>query len=128
MAELTIISETGMFHSACRCTWNGVIEWYGFKPARHRTPVGAGMVDRSDRSAYINHSITFPINDTVLRVAVSRVAAQYAGKEYVLGVCDCVSFSAEVARQCALRAPLVNMTPYGLIQALGWWNKCTAKT
>jgi hypothetical protein len=53
MAELMFISETGMFHSACRCTWGTVVEWYGFKPLKHRSPAGQGMVDRSDRSSFM---------------------------------------------------------------------------
>jgi hypothetical protein len=31
---------------------------------------------------------------------------------------DCVSFSADVARNVGLAVPLVNLTPYGLIQIL----------
>ncbi len=123
MAELMFISETGMFHSACRCTWGIVVEWYGFKPQKHRSPAGQGMVDRSNRSSYINHSITFDVNDAILRVAVRKVAGEYATKTYVLGVCDCVSFTADVARRAGLKVPLLNFTPYGFIQVLALWNK-----
>ena len=128
MAELMIISETGMFHSAVRCTWGTTVEWYGFKPKTHSAPAGAGMVDRSDRSALVNHSITFAVTDALLRVAIDQVANAYAGKTYVVTMCDCVSFTAEVARQVGLGVPRVNITPYGLIQLLAFWNTYQSKT
>ena len=128
MAELMFISETGMFHSACRCTWGTVVEWYGFKPLKHRSPAGKGMVDRSDRSAFINHSITFEVNDALLHAAVGKVARDYATKTYVVTVCDCVSFTADVARQAQLKVPLLNFTPYGFIEVLAIWNPYVSKT
>jgi len=128
MAQLTFISETGMFHSACRCTWATGVEWYGFKPRAHRRPAGEGMIDRTDRSTFTNHSITFTVNDALLRSAVASVAAVYSAKTYVLAVCDCVSFTAEVARRVHLRVPLVNISPYGFIQILALWNKYDSKT
>ena len=128
MAELMFISETGMFHSACRCTYGGRVEWYGFKPRVHRSPKGPGFVDRSDRSGFINHSITFEINEAALRAAVGRIAAKYAGETYVVTVCDCVSFTADVAREVSLRVPAVNITPYGFIQVLALWNKYASKS
>jgi hypothetical protein len=122
MAELTIITETGMFHSACRATWGNVVEWYGFKPKQHRTPHGEGLVDRSDRSAMLKHYITFDVQDGILRSALRKVADDYSTKTYTLSVCDCVSFSADVAREVGLRVPMVNITPYGFIEVLGFWN------
>ncbi len=121
MADLTITSETGMFHSACRCTWD-VVKWYGFHPAWHRAPVSVGEVDYSNRDAFINHSISFEVNDMILQRAIAKVEARYQGSPYVLGHRDCVSFSAEVARECYLQVPTVNMTPYGLVCALAVWN------
>jgi hypothetical protein len=59
MAELTIISETGMFYSACRCTYGGTVEWYGFAPIKKGSPAGPGAVHRDARDALINHSISF---------------------------------------------------------------------
>lgn len=128
MAQLTIISETGMFHSACRCTWGDVVEWYGFKPQAHMTPAGKGMVDRKDRTPSINHTISFEVDGALLRSAIESVAQKYADKTYVVTVVDCVSFSADVARQCNLRLPRVNLTPYGLILALAMWNSYESKT
>jgi hypothetical protein len=122
MAELMFISETGMFHSACCCTWGNVVEWYGFKPQRHRSPAGQGFVDRSDRSAFINHSVKFDVKDVTLRAAIEKIAAKYANKTYAVTVCDCVSFTADVARAIGLKVPLVNITPYGFIQVLAFWN------
>ena len=112
MAELKFISETGMFHSACCCTWGNIVEWYGFKPRKHRSPAGQGFVDRTDRSAFVNHSVSFDVNDVTLRAAIRKVAGEYATKTYAVTVCDCVSFTADVARQVGLNVPLVNITPY----------------
>lgn len=128
MADLIFISETGMFHSAVQIKIGFASQWYGFKPKKHRSPKGPGMVDTSDRSSFINHSVTFDIGDTVLMSAIASTASEYQNKEYFLGVCDCVSFSADVARQCNLRVPAVNLTPYGLIQALSRLNKFKVKT
>jgi hypothetical protein len=127
MAELFIISETGMFHSACRCTWGSTIEWYGFKPRKHLAPAGEGYVDRSDRSMFVNHSVAFQVDDPLLREAIRAVVPQYANKKYVVTVCDCVSFSADVARHARLRVPRVNITPYGFIATLAFWNAHTDK-
>ncbi|WP_435018102.1 hypothetical protein TA3x_000047 [Tundrisphaera sp. TA3] len=118
MAELMLFSETGMFHSGVRCTWGSVVEWYGFLPERHRSPAGRGKVDRSDRSALINHSARFRIDDLVLRKAVDATAADYATKTYVVTVVDCVSFTADVARKAGLKVPLVNFTPYGFLKTV----------
>ena len=94
MAQLMIITETGMFHCACCCSWHsGPSEWYGFKPLRHRVPAGNGYVDRTDRTRLIDHSITFNVNDALLRVGVNVVNAQYDGTLYVVTVHDCVSFA-----------------------------------
>ena len=127
MADLTIITETGMFHSAARCTYVDKVEWYGFKPKSHRSPVGAGMVDRSDRRAMINHIISFDIDDPTLRNAITSVVAKYDDKTYALGVCDCVSFTADLARGVGLKVPALNFTPYGFLQILAVWNTYTNK-
>ena len=127
MADLTFISETGWFHSACRCTLGNTVEWYGFKPLKHLAPAGAGMVDRSTRSLLVNHSVSFDVNDTTLRSALQRTAYQFSSKMYVVGICDCVSFTAEVARQVGLRVPVINMTPYGFIRRLALGNTYKAK-
>ena len=128
MAELMFTSETGMFHSACRATFGASVQWYGFKPREHRSPKGPGMVDKSDRSAFINHSLKFEISDAILQGAVARVAAGYANKTYIVTVCDCVSFTADVARQCHMRVPAVNISPYGFLQTLALWNMYKSKS
>lgn len=128
MGQIMFISETGMFHSACRCTWTGETEWYGFKPREHLSPKGPGMVDRTSRSAFINHSITFNVDDGLLRSAVRGVAREYANKTYIVTVCDCVSFTADVARRIGLRVPAINITPYGFIETLALWNHYESKT
>jgi hypothetical protein len=128
MGELTIISETGMFHSACRYTIGQSASWIGFKPRTHRAPIGPGLVDTSDRTASINHTISFAVADTTLIAAANAVSALYLPKTYVLGVCDCVSLSADFARQVGLAVPAVNMTPYGLILILAAANSYTKWT
>ena len=127
MAELMFFTETGMFHSACRCTWVGPCEWYGFKPRHHHAPEGIGFVDVSDRTASIKHAIAFDVNDALLRNAVRIVKAKYENAVYVLTVRDCVSFTADIARQAGLRVPRVNFTPYGFVEVLALWNRYTSK-
>jgi hypothetical protein len=123
MAQIKFITETGMFHVACRCEIKGRVEWYGFKPKKSMEPVWPGYVDTSDRTALINHWVTFGVADSVLQSAVTSARAQYTGAIYALGVKDCVSFAADVARKIGLRVPLVNMTPYGFIKILEVHNK-----
>jgi len=128
MALVTFTSETGMFHSACRVTWARSTEWYGFQPAVHRRPVSDGKVDRTDRTPFINYSVTFEIADSLTRLAVTSTSAEYATKSYILGVCDCVSFTADIARACRRGVPWLNLTPYGFIQVLAFWNSYVSKT
>jgi hypothetical protein len=123
MAKLKIITETGMFHVACRCDWQGRVEWYGFKPVRHRVPVSPGFVDTSDRSALLNHHITFEVPDSLLSFSVEKAKKSYKDETYILAVKDCVSFSADIARGAGLGVPAVNLTPYGFIPTLALWNK-----
>jgi hypothetical protein len=118
MAELTIITETGMFHSACRCTYGNTVEWYGFAPVRKGSPLGPGAVHRDARDKLIKHSISFDFSESFLRNAINTAVQKYATKTYIVSVVDCVSFSADVARNVGLAVPLVNITPYGLIQIL----------
>jgi hypothetical protein len=124
VAQLKIISETGMFHSACFCTFDNPTraEWYGFLPAVHRRPVSKGKVDRANRSANLNHYILLNIPDVTLDKAIKSTVAQYQNKDYVLAVRDCVSFSADLAYNAGLKVPRINMTPYGFIKVLCWWN------
>jgi len=127
MGLLKITSETGMFHSACEQTIDGVASWYGFQPSTSRRPIAMGRVDTSNRAAHINHFVTFEISDTTLRTGIASAVRKYTGKTYALGAVDCVSFSADVARNCGLTLPLVNMTPYGLVQILAFYNTYVAK-
>ena len=122
MAKLKFITETGMFHSACSCDWGTGVEWYGFQPLKHRAPAGAGKVDRSDRSSFVKHFVTFEIGDALLRTAIAKVSSDYAMKTYIVMLRDCVSFTADVARQVNLVVPPVNMTPYGFLQILALRN------
>ncbi len=126
MGKLKIISVTGAVpHTACFFDYADVLRednWRGFGPAAHHRPAGQGKVFTDDETYRINHAITFEVPDTILTQACNRVSNQYRDKYYALGICDCVSFSADVARECGLGVPLINMTPYGLIQILRFWN------
>lgn len=127
MGKLKIISVTGaMPHSACFFDFADIKYqdgWRGFAPAAHRSPVGAGKVYTDDESGRINHSITFEVPDPTLLRACNSVTAQYSSRTYRVLICDCVSFSADVARECGLILPRVNMTPYGLIKILQAYNQ-----
>jgi len=126
MAHLVVISETGMFHSACLFDYGTTRrEWYGFHPKSHGRPAGEGEVDRTDRTGFINHYIRFNMSASRLDASARMITQKYGSATYVLGVKDCVSMSADVIRECGLRVPLVNMTPYGLIQILRFYNKYT---
>lgn len=123
MAKLVIISETGMFHSACLFDYGPKRrEWFGFHPKAHRTPAGKGELDISDRTTFINHYIRFEVSSEMLDASVRMIRRKYANATYALGVKDCVSLSADVASVCGLMLPAVNFTPYGLIQILRVYN------
>jgi hypothetical protein len=128
MARLAIVTETGMFHAACRCNWLNRIEWYGFKPRAHRAPAGPGYVDRSDRSTFIYHSIVFEVPDARLAAGSISTARKYDGTFYAVSIHDCVSFAADFARSVGLNVPPVNITPFGFIEVLGIWNRYLSKT
>ena len=51
MGHLTVISETGMFHSATFFEIESPRrrEWRGFHPQSHHSPMGAGEIDYSNR-------------------------------------------------------------------------------
>jgi hypothetical protein len=59
----------------------------------------------------------------VIYKAGQTAAKKYSTGPYVVGVRDCVSFSADLVRACHLNVPAVNMTPYGLILILAVWNQ-----
>jgi hypothetical protein len=126
MGRLKIISVTGAVpHSACHFDFADIKYkdcWRGFGPAEHHSPAGKGKVFTDDETHRINHWITFKVDDTTLIQACSKVSAAYQNASYLVGGVDCVSFSADVARQCGLGVPLVNLTPYGLIKILQLWN------
>lgn len=127
MGHLTVISETGMFHSAVlfEIDTGRRREWRGFHPRTHHAPMGGGEVDRTDREPYINHYARFAVADATLLSALQRAEQDWATAYYTIGVQDCVSMSADVARACGLVVPRVNMTPYGLVSALVTSNRPT---
>lgn len=131
MGQLWIISVKGAVpHSACFFDYHAEEQkdgWLGFGPAKHRRPISSGKVFTDDETHRLNHGIIFDIGDTVLAKAAEEAREQYSSGPYILGVRDCVSFSADVARCCNLSVPLINMTPYGLIQILAVWNSYTKK-
>ena len=127
MGLLKFISVTGAVpHSACYLNYKDLKyadEWLGFGPGKHRTPIGMGKVFNDDESYRENHSITIQVNDERMYVAARKVVKSYTSDPYVLTVHDCVSFTADIARQCGLLVPAVNFSPYGLILILAVWNK-----
>jgi hypothetical protein len=128
MGHLTVITETGMFHSACMLeigTW-GRREWRGFHPRKHRVPAGHGEIDTSNREAYINHYVRFEVPDEKLQAALALVDFDWRGSFYVIGVQDCVSYSSDLARACGLWVPPPPiMMPYELLAAMRNLNTYT---
>jgi len=51
----------------------------------------------------------------------------YDGSTYQFFVHDCVSFTGDIARKIGLAVPMVNMSPFGLIEILAVWNKYKSK-
>src|SRR4051812_42675030 len=131
MGQLWIISVKGAVpHSACFFDYEAADQkdgWLGFGPATHRRPVSSGKVFTDDETYRLNHGISFEVIDTVMSEAADKARKQYSSGPYVRGTRDCVSFSADVARLCNLNVPLINMTPYGLIQILAVWNDYVKK-
>lgn len=131
MGQLWVISVTGAIpHSACFFDYTDIKYadgWLGFAPAKHRSPgwpkATPGKVFTDSEEYRLNHGIIFEVPDSWMARAHKSVAEQYQTKDYKLGVCDCVSLSADVARECGLGVPLVNFTPYGLIVILAVWNQ-----
>ena len=111
-----------MFHSALCANFGGDDEWYGYAPIKHRSTRGPGSVHRDDRSAFINHEITFIVDDTVLRSGIDRACVEYRGTTYTVTIHDCVSFTAQVARNIGLSVTRGNLTPYGFILSLAAYN------
>ena len=122
MGEMMIITETGMFHSAVRVTIGGRTTWYGFKPKKHGSPAGPGFVDNSDRSKEEKYWAKWDVDDVVLQAAVDKESKSYAHAYYAVGFIDCVSFTANVARDCGMRVPEINSSPYGFLKVLEFWN------
>ena len=127
MGRLTVISVTGAVpHSACHLEYDGPryqAGWLGFGPSKHRSPATkTGHVFHDDESYRMNHGIAIEVLDTVLYQAGQAAAKMYCTGPYIVGVRDCVSFSADLIRACYLNVPAVNMTPYGLILILAVWN------
>jgi hypothetical protein len=80
-----------------------------------------------DESHRINHGVIFEVPDARLFVAAKTVSKEYMSKYYMAGACDCVSFTAAVARRCGLLVTPVHITPYELIQSLARCNNYVKK-
>ena len=135
MAKLTFISVKGLVpHSAAQLHFEKLQVddmWLGFGPAQHHSPgwpkAAEGKIFSDDETHRLNHGIIFSVPDDLLFEAARTVTRMYADKKYKVGVVDCVSFTADLAREVGLRVPLLNFTPYGLIEILGFWNKYEKK-
>jgi hypothetical protein len=123
MAKLKFTSETGMFHSALCANLGDGDHWYGYGPVVRRSSVGAGQVHTDDRSAFINHEINFLVADAALKSAISITTNEFNGTTYAVGIHDCVSFTAQVARRVGLTVPATNFLPYSFLTALAAANK-----
>jgi len=126
MGFLTVISETGFFHSAVLMEWDGYPGeqyWFGFKPTVNKAPVCSGYIDNSNRKSFVNHYIRFQIGDKLLDYAYDEMLNKYSEAVYAVGVKDCVSLSADVAWWCGLKVTYVNMTPFGLVVFIKLHNK-----
>lgn len=128
MGFLTVISETGMFHSAVLLQRDAGDDgrWYGFKPNVNKMPMWSGHVDRSDRTDFVNHYARFAVENPLLDDAERVIDETYARGFYAIGVKDCVSLSADVAEACGLSVAIANFTPYGLLIYLKVNNAYTA--
>jgi hypothetical protein len=120
MAKVMIVATTGVPHSAVFIDYKDIKyrdKWISFEPGSHFTN---GRV--VEWSFEVENAITFDIPDTVVARAEKNVVADYADSFYFIGVRDCVSFSADFARYCNLMTTTANMTPYGFILGLSYYN------
>ena len=135
MGKLWIISVRGPVpHSAAYFDYESAQQadtWLGFGPAAHHSPgwpkSTPSKVFTDDETHRLNHGIIFKVPDNVMLAAAKEVTRMYTEKEYKVGVVDCVSFTADIAREVGLRTPLLNFTPYGLIEVLSYWNEYEKK-
>lgn len=123
MARLKFTSETGMFHSALCADFGQGPEWYGYGPMIKGRPHGVGGVHTDDRTNDINHEINFIVDDGVLRAAIDAAVIEFTTTTYTVGVHDCVSFTAQIARKCGMTVPSTNFLPYNFLKALAAANK-----
>ena len=132
MGQLQIITVTGAIpHTACYIDYEGMDyadRWLGFGPSEHHRsgwPSSVmGKIFDDDESYRMNHGIVFDRPDTQIARAVAKVCTKYATARYQVGHVDCVSCMADLARYCGLEVPFLNMTPFGFIRILGFWNTC----
>jgi len=117
MGCLTVISETGFFHSAVMLQRedNAELRWFGFKPTKSKMPVWSGHLDLTDRTDFVNHYVRFQVADSDLDDVETMLDRKYARATYIVGIRDCVSLSADAAWECHLNVTIANMTPFGLV-------------
>ncbi len=155
MSFLTVINESGVPpHSTCLFEWGDAhpkrLKWYGYFPtnvsllpsvhklplvrdlplvpylARHVEDLAVkGRVETEDRTQYITSYVRFEVLDSSLRLSEIMMDTDWRGCTYVIGVRDCVSMAAAVAKKCGLYVPFMNMTPTGLVEFLNLYNTTT---
>ena len=123
-AYLIVTSEIGFPHSACLAEFSSTEQkWIGFRP-KVRQPVGDGLVDLAGRQDFIDGYVRLKVDAQELRKAYNKVKTDFTGKKYVIFKRDCVSLSAQLARECGLDvAPKGNFEPAMLVAQLVEKNK-----
>lgn len=146
MGYLTVISETGIFHSACKLEFsdNPRTEWLGWQPyweepekERNKQSVdmardmnlleGApetfrGRIDPVSRETLTNHWVKLKVSDRDLKIGRSRAIGEFRDKPFT-GWHNCVDFSRALAVGCGLEVGSVILLPYDLLVMLDRYNE-----
>jgi hypothetical protein len=124
MASVMFISERGFPHAAVNINNK---DWYGFKPRVPKMALSPGVIDRSNLTANVKHSVTFTIDDAKVVSATQPILLRYQSSWYKGGVRDCVTFVADLAEAMGLQIPKrPNFLPDHFVIGLAVLNHNTA--
>ena len=106
-AFLTIGYEaTDVSHVACLVEYPGrAPRWIGFGPAVKYKLASSGALDASSLEKQLVRYARFRVDPRRLEQAERRVTEDYRGKNYILGVRDCVTFVIDLASYAGLDVP-----------------------